>query len=86
MRQPRITAALDMEEDIKFDEGGQVPRDQGLFKKSILLEGMINLTGKGARLAVIKATDATTGNSLGRIQARRSDEVHQRKFSYYTSL
>ena len=45
------------------------------WKKSILLEGMINPTGKGARLGVIKATDANTGKSMGRIQARRKDDV-----------
>ena len=44
-------------------------------KKSILLEGMINPTGKGARLGVIKATDGNTGKSMGRIQARRKDGV-----------
>ena len=45
------------------------------WKKSILLEGMINPTGKGARLGVLKATDADTGKSMGRIQARRKDSV-----------
>ena len=45
------------------------------WKKSILLEGMINPTGKGARLGVIKATDGNTGKSMGRIQARRKDDV-----------
>ena len=88
MRQPKITAALDFEKDFKFDEVvrqnvSNYARNQlGLLKKSILLDGMINLTGKGARLAVIKATDATTGNSLGRIQARRADEVNQGKIYF----
>lgn len=39
---------------------------------------MINLTGKGARLGVLKFTDADTDNSIGRIQARRADEENLR--------
>ena len=50
------------------------------WKKSILLDGMINLTGKGARLGVVKATDAATGNSIGRIQARREDSVSDKNY------
>ena len=46
-----------------------------LFRKNILIDGMINLTGKGARLGVIKFTDAETDKSIARIQARRADEV-----------
>ena len=51
------------------------------WKKSILLEGMINPTGKGARLGVFKVTDAITGKSMGRLQARRKDSV-----SFFTIL
>lgn len=39
---------------------------------------MIDLTGKGRRLAVVKATDATTDKSLGRIQARSPDDENLR--------
>ena len=86
MRQPKITAAFDLEEDIKLSNGSTVQAlYRPLLNRSILLDCMINLTGKGARLAVIKATDATTGNSLGRIQARRADEVSQGKI-YFLNL
>ena len=66
-----MTIALDLE------KGRNIPNhiDPNPFKKSILLDVMINLTGKGARLGVIKISDAGTGNSIGRIQARRSDSV-----------
>ena len=75
-----MTAALDLEEHLEFDDAANntnTPRDQNLFKKSIVIEGMINLTGKGARLGVIKFTDADTDNSIGRIQARRADQVNK---------
>lgn len=79
-----MRAALDIEENIDYDEGAynvpNGPRDQRLFKKSILLEGMINLTGKGARLGVLKVTDGDTSKSIGRIQARRADEVSKGRF------
>ena len=79
-RQPKMTAAIDLEEDITFDEQEQdvqkeVPRSQKLFKKSILIDGMINLTGKGSRLAVVKLTDAESNKSIGRMQVRRPDDV-----------
>ena len=45
------------------------------WKKSILFDGTINLTGKGPRLGVMKVTDANTGNSIGRVQAKRTDAV-----------
>ena len=73
-----MTAALDLEEHLMFDDTDSLPntpRYQNLLKRSIVIKGMINLTGKGARLGVIKFTDADTDNSIGRIQARRADEV-----------
>ena len=75
-----MTLALDLEEDITFDEQEQdvekeVPRSQKLFKKSILIDGMINLTGKGSRLAVVKLTDAESNKTIGRMQVRRPDDV-----------
>jgi len=89
-RQPKMTAALDLEEHLTFEDTvtftdlqdtfslPNTPRNQNLFKKSIVIEGMINLTGKGARLGVLKFTDADTDNSIGRIQARRADEENLR--------
>jgi hypothetical protein len=75
-----MTVALDLEENKTFDEQEQdveteVPRSQKLFKKSILMDGMINLTGKGGRLGVVKLTDAETSKSIGRMQVRRPDDV-----------
>merc|ERR1740124_781590 len=82
-RQPKMTAALDLEEDITFDEQEQdvekeVPRNQKLLKKSMLIDGMINLTGKGSRMGVIKLTDADSNKSIGRIQARHPDNENYR--------
>ena len=73
-----MSAGLELEEDVTFDDSQDnpdLPRSQKLFRKSILIDGMINLTGKGARLGVIKFTDAETDKSIARIQARRADEV-----------
>ena len=97
-RQPKMTAVVDLEEDIIYDEPSQnvtcsetvpllfrdcsatIPRNERLLKRSILLNGMINLTGKGSRLGVIKATDADAGYSIGRLQVRRADEVSKDGF------
>ena len=73
-----MSAGLELEEDVTFDDSQDnpdLPRSQKLFRKNILIDGMINLTGKGARLGVIKFTDAETDKSIARIQARRADEV-----------
>ena len=73
-----MSAGLELEEDVTFDDSQDnpdLPRSQKLFRKNILIDGMINLTGKGARLGVIKLTDAETDKSIARIQARRADEV-----------
>ena len=73
-----MTAALDLEEEIKFDKdenAENLPRSEKLLKKSLVIDGMINLTGEGSRLAVMKVTDADTGKAIGRMQARREDEV-----------
>ena len=58
-------------------------RAQILSKKSIVIESMINLTGKGARLGVLKLSDAETSKSIGRIQARRADDV---SFTQYMDI
>jgi len=78
-RQPKMTAALDLEEEVTFDmfndsNATNLPRSEKLLKKSLVIDGMINLTGKGSRLAVMKVTDAENDKALGRIQARREDE------------
>ena len=75
-----MTAALDLEEEVTFDmfndsNATNLPRSEKLLKKSLVIDGMINLTGKGSRLAVMKVTDAENDKALGRIQARREDEV-----------
>jgi len=80
-RQPKMTAALDLEEEIKFDKdenAENLPRSEKLLKKSLVIDGMINLTGEGSRLAVMKVTDADTGKAIGRIQARREDEENMK--------
>jgi hypothetical protein len=80
-RQPKMSAGLELEEDVTFDDSEDnpdLPRSQKLFRKNILIDGMINLTGKGARLGVIKFTDAETDKSIARIQARRADEENLR--------
>ena len=73
-----MTAALDLEEDIEFDNDKNVenlPRSEKLLKKSLLIDCMINLTGKGSRLAVMKVTDAENEKTIGRLQVRKEDEV-----------
>ena len=71
--------ALDLETNRHIQNLNDTNTALKSWKKSILLDGMINLTGKGARLGVVKATDAATGNSIGRIQARREDSVSDRE-------
>ena len=65
-------AVLDLEESTDIPYNVELNEK---WKKSFLLEGMINLSKTGARLGVVKLTDATTNKSVGRIQARRSDSV-----------
>ena len=50
-------------------------------KEKYILDGMIDLTGKGPLVGVlkIKLKDAINGDSIGRIQARRRGSV-----SYHT--
>lgn len=79
-RQPKITIALDMETNRNVPNGPNLPSfpNTKSWKKSILFDGMINLTGKGPRLGVMKVTDANTGNSIGRVQAKRADRDNLR--------
>lgn len=78
--QPRMAAALDFSEDIRYDDEDQndTPRNEDGLKKSIVLSGMINLTNEGSRLAVLKATDAETDKPFGRLEALRPDEENCR--------
>ena len=50
------------------------------FKRRLTLDGMINLTGEGSRLAVIKVEDAESNRPIGRVQARLKDEVRSEVF------
>ena len=45
------------------------------FRRSFNLDGMINLTNRGKRLAVLRLTDAETDRMIGRVQARFADQV-----------
>ena len=45
------------------------------FQRSLNLEGMINLSRTGKRLAVLRLSDADTERMVGRIQARFTDKV-----------
>ena len=47
---------------------------------------MINLTGKGSRLAVMKLTDAEDDKNIGRIQARREDDVSEYNAGIFKQL
>merc|ERR1711944_359014 len=80
---PSITMAVDLETNRNIEQESESMDMNGKqnnrsWKKSILLEGMINPTGKGARLGVLKMTDADTSKSIGRIQARRKDAENLR--------
>ena len=75
--------ALDLEKNVYIPNHAESNK---VYKTSILLDGMINLTGKGARLGVMKISDAGTGNSIGRIQARRSDSVSYERLIIYICL
>ena len=44
-------------------------------KSKCIIDGMINLTGKGERLGVAKFNCSWGGNAAGRVQARRVDTV-----------
>ena len=46
-------------------------------KEKYILDGMIDLTGKGPMVGVlkVKSKDAKNGDSMGRIQARRREYV-----------
>ena len=77
-----MTAALDLEEEVTFDNDKNVenlPRSEKLLKKSLLIDCMINMSGKGSRLAVMKVTDAENEKNIGRLQVRKEDEVSSSK-------
>ena len=78
-KQPKMAAALDFSEDIRYDNEDQneSPRNEDGLKKSVVLSGMINLSNEGERLAVLKATDAENDKPFGRIEALRPDKVRR---------
>ena len=97
--QPKFIAKIDFAEHMQFqgreasesslgDEGtNTAPLDN--FRKSFNLEGVINLSHTGKRLAVLRLLDADTESMIGRIQARFSDKVWPkacRCFSNYFTL
>merc|ERR1719510_2558203 len=79
-KQPKMAAALDFSEDIRYDNEDQndSPRNEDGLKKSVVLSGMINLSNEGERLAVLKATDAENDKPFGRIEALRPDKENCR--------
>lgn len=83
-KQPKMAAALDFSEDIRYDNEDQndSPRNEDGLKKSIVLSGMLDLTNEGSRLAVLKATDAETDKPFGRLEALRPDEENCRMELY----
>ena len=52
------------------------------FQRSLNLEGMINLSRTGKRLAVVRLSDADTERMIGRIQARFSDKVGKYRYTH----
>lgn len=62
-----------MEPDFDSEQTFRGNRDD--FRRSFNLDGMINLSGQGKRLAVLKVTDGDTEKTLGRMQARFTDAV-----------
>jgi len=84
-KQPKMAAALDFSEDIRYDNEDQneSPRNEDGLKKSVVLSGMINLSNEGERLAVLKATDAETDKPFGRMEALRPDKENCRMELYF---
>ena len=62
-----------MEPDFDSEQTFRGNRDG--FRRSFNLDGMINRSGQGKRLAVLKVTDGDTEKTLGRMQARFTDAV-----------
>ena len=56
------------------------------FKKTFNLEGMINLSHTGKRLAVLRLLDADSERMIGRIQARFSDKVCPKASQYFSNF
>ena len=84
-KSPRFGAQLDIAENKEFDVSdimepnfsseGTFRANRGSFKRSFNIMGMINLAGKGSRLAVLTLSDAATDRMIGRMQVRFSDQV-----------
>ena len=69
-RQPKISMELSHEVSHTINNQPSQFRD----KSKCIIDGMINLTGKGQRLGVAKF-NCSWGNAAGRVQARRVDTV-----------
>ena len=79
---PSFKVQLVLQEEKRFK--GRTGEDKTLhFSKNLTVYGIINWTGDGKRLAVLKVTDAITNQALGRIQARRADAVSSIHFIIY---
>ena len=71
----RFDSVTMLEPTFDTDEMFRANRDD--FKRSFILDGMINLAGEGKQLAAVKLADAETDRVIGRVQARFSDKVTQ---------
>ena len=58
-----------------FDSEQTFRGNRDNFRRSFKLDGMINLSGQGKRLAVLRVSDDDTDKTLGRMQARFTDAV-----------
>ena len=84
--QQKIGARLEISEQTQLDVTdiiGPSSGTEGMVRRNVPhksrrgfnVDGMINLSNKGKRLAVMKLTDGESGNIFGRLQARFSDRV-----------
>ena len=74
-RQPKITLQLDVEQNNMICNE---PSTLHTHKEKYILDGMIDLTGKGGPMVgvlKVKSKDAKNDDSMGRIQARRREYV-----------
>ena len=71
---PKFNAKLDIAEHIQI-QGADVSQLKEPFQRSLNIDGMINLSRTGKRLAVLRLSDADTERMIGRIEARFTDKV-----------
>ena len=70
-RQPKIS--MEFSNEVSHSINNKPSQFRG-DKSKCIIDGMINLTGKGERLGVAKF-NCTWGNAAGRVQAKRVDSV-----------